>query len=121
CCSRWESRRRAWRGSTGRSADAGPETPKPRGRVPPPSTGLVALRPRSTSTPALVHRLLELLAGLEADALAGLDLDRLACRGVAALAGGALGDREAAEPGDLGGVAALEGRGDRAEDRVEGV
>src|SRR3954465_10515495 len=67
----------------------------------------------------LVDRLLELFAGLEANALARLDVDRLAGGRVPALARRPLGNVEAAEARDLGGLAGLQGQGDGVEHRLE--
>src|SRR4029453_9101211 len=70
---------------------------------------------------ALVQGLLQFLARLEASVLAGFDGDGRAGRGVAALAGSTLGDREATEAGKLHAIALLEVLGDGIEDRVERV
>src|SRR5215470_11488471 len=55
-----------------------------------------------------LHRLFELFGGAEGDLLAGLDLDGLAGRGIAAHASGALAHHKNAEPADADAVALLE-------------
>src|ERR1700686_5164862 len=69
----------------------------------------------------LVDRFLQLLAGLETHALAGLDGDRLAGGGVATLARRPLGEGEAAKAWDLGALAHLDRLGDGREHRLESL
>src|SRR5437879_13368914 len=64
-------------------------------------------------------RLLEVLAGLEADVLRRRDGDLFVGAGVAAFARFALRDREAAEAGDRAALAALTRIRDVADERVE--
>src|SRR5437868_15549547 len=66
-----------------------------------------------------VHRFLEVLAGLEANVLRRRNGDLLVGAGVAAFAGLALRDREAAEAGDRAALAALARLRDVADERVE--
>src|SRR5260370_5857903 len=67
----------------------------------------------------LVDRFLQLLGGLETNALAGFEGDRLAGGGVAALARRPLGEGEAAKAWNLGALARLDGLGDGGEHRFE--
>src|SRR3990167_10994876 len=66
-----------------------------------------------------LHRLFQFLGSAESDLLAGLDLDRLAGRGVAAHAGGALAHLQDAEPGKADAVALLEVLGNKVDHVVE--
>src|ERR1043165_392807 len=66
-----------------------------------------------------VYRVLEVLAGLEADVLRRRNRDLLVRAGVAAFARLALRDREAAEAGDRAALSALARLRDVADERVE--
>ena len=66
-----------------------------------------------------VDSFLELLGGAEGNLLARLDLDRLAGRGIAAHARGALADHEDAEPVEADAVALLEVLGEEADQIAE--
>src|ERR1700686_3552614 len=84
-------------------------------KTPPASRrGFASRRARAAS-----DRHLEFLGSAEGDLAAGLDLDRLAGRGIAAHAGGALAHLQDAEPGDLDPLAFLEVLGDQADQVFE--
>src|SRR5579864_3319475 len=83
-----------------------------------PETGLLSgMTPKSRE--ATLDRFLEFLGRAEGHLLAGLDVDRLAGRGVAPHAGCTLADLEDAEPHDADPLALLQVLGDPGDDVVQ--